>query len=573
MKNNTNVDPTQNVLQLDPALLMPNPWNRKHFNAEALDGLAASILAVGILEPIIARPIERKPDEFVEYEIIAGERRWRAAQQAGLPWVPVLVRDVDERGAREAHAIENLQREDLNAVEEGENYRQLLTELGCKVEDLEERLGRKRSHIYSRLRLADLPGPIKDAIIQGKLEATIGSLLSSIPDEKQQLAALEDVLTAEQEYDEEVGSMVPKPMSFRRAKDLIEREYRKSLKDAPFDTDKDYMLPVGGDYKPGCAMQPRGACVDCPHLTGNIKGLPSGSNPYVCTQPSCYVRKVDAHQRELLAPYQERGETVIVGKAAAKLWQYGGLAHSAPYVREDYQYWLKGKEVPIQKLLGKAMPLRAYAVDPKGKVVGLVRKDEVDAALIAAGVKNPPETEKPKPESAAELAKRRMTEEAEVRAADNAVTLLLKKLEGAGADDHVAAALQFIIETFDTADGFNHEVIARRRGLDTGTHIVDVAARMKQWPFKLGLLLEGFLADPYNATYEADWIEKLAKRMGVKVDFKALEKEALAQLQAEAQAKQPAVEQKAAKETKAEKPTKATKPAKVAKAKKGKARK
>lgn len=560
MKNETNTINDQEVLQLPPEQLAPNPWNRKQFNEEKLKELADSIRAVGILEPIIARPLaEPVEGQETPLQIIAGERRWRAAQLAGLPWVPVLLRNVDERGAREAHAIENLQREDLNAVEEGENYRQLLEELDCKVEDLEERLGKKRSHIYSRLRLATLPDAIKQAIIQGKLDATIGNLLASIPDEKQQGKALRDVLEGGRaEYDEDTGSFVKQPMSFRQAKAHIEENYRKSLKEAPFDTQQDYGLKDGDVRLP---------CDKCPHRTGNMEGLPSGSNPNVCTYLPCYAEKTAAHQDMLLAPYRAKGLKVLEGKAAAKLWQYGSLAYSSGYREANGTHVVKGNSVTYRKLLGRDMPETVWAVNPRGVVVELVQKAALEKAMVEAGHLQPRD-EKPKPESAEELAKRQLAERADVLASDTAVSLLLQKIEG-GKPEHFAEVLQFIIETFDTADGFNHEVISRRRGWDNGTHIVAAAEGMKQWPDKLGLLLEGYLADPYGSTYEAEWIERLGKRLGVKVDWKALQKEALAALKAEAQVKQPGEEpeQKPAKETKA------TKAAKAAKAKKGKAKK
>ena len=550
----------QTVEQLAPDQLAPNPWNRKHFNAESLEELADSIRAVGIIEPIIVRPMsgeEGQPPFDAPYQIIAGERRWRAAQLAGLPWVPCILREVDDRGAREAHAIENLQREDLNAVEEGENYRQLLNELGCKVEDLQARLGKKRSHIYARLKLVDLPEPIREAIIQGQIDATVGTLLASIPVKARQLKALGEVMNGGSEWDDEQDKTVRVPMSFRKARMHIEANYRKPLAGALFDPDAE---GLAGSH----------SCDKCPLRTGNIPGLPSGSNPMVCTEPKCFEDKTAAHCAQLLEVHRAKGEEVLEGKAAAKLWQYGGLAHSSGYVSGETTIPLpKGKYATIEKALGKRMPSPFYAVNPQGKVCALYRKTAVEEALVAAGLRQPPETDEPaKPQNAEDAVRADIERKVAVLSRDVLATELLEAVRPLF-NDH----LQFIIESMDNSDGFNHDVIRRRRGWTDG-HLVDHAKELP-WPAKLGLLLEAFLCDPYGDTYEEDQLTKLAEAIGHKLNFKAAEKQVREKLELEAgltKAK-PATEQKAAKETKSTKPAKAKKTAKATKATKGKARK
>jgi ParB family chromosome partitioning protein len=150
---------------LQPGSFQP----RRIFDPEALKGLAASIRERGILEPLLVRPIPDAPDL---YEIIAGERRWRAAQMAGLHEVPVLIRAMSDREALECGLIENIQRQDLNAIEEGEAYRRLLDEFSYSQEDLSRIVGKSRPHITNCIRLLNLPEGVKQMVVEGKLSAT-----------------------------------------------------------------------------------------------------------------------------------------------------------------------------------------------------------------------------------------------------------------------------------------------------------------------------------------------------------------------------------------------------------------
>jgi ParB family chromosome partitioning protein len=150
-------------------LLRPGRFQpRRHFDAEALEALTDSIKRQGILQPILVR---KHPSEANHYEILAGERRWRAAQAAQLHDVPVILRDTDDRGASEIALIENVQRQDLNPIEEGEGYRRLIEEFGHTQEDLGRALGKSRSHIANTMRLLVLPDEVKAMIADGRLSA------------------------------------------------------------------------------------------------------------------------------------------------------------------------------------------------------------------------------------------------------------------------------------------------------------------------------------------------------------------------------------------------------------------
>ncbi|TPJ20194.1 ParB/RepB/Spo0J family partition protein [Mesorhizobium sp. B2-7-3] len=146
-----------------------NPKNpRRHFGDAELTDLAQSIREHGVVQPVVARP---SPTQAGRYEIIAGERRWRAAQRAGLTEIPVIIRDVNDRTALELAIIENVQRADLNPVEEAQGYQQLIDDHGYTQADLGQVIGKSRSHVANTLRLLKLPDVIRDMLVDGALSA------------------------------------------------------------------------------------------------------------------------------------------------------------------------------------------------------------------------------------------------------------------------------------------------------------------------------------------------------------------------------------------------------------------
>lgn len=149
--------------------VFPNPDQpRRSFTEDQLQDLSASIKAKGIIQPLIVR---KRPSAAGEFEIVAGERRWRAAQMAQLHEIPVLVREFTDTEVLEVAIIENIQRADLNPVEEAAGYRQLMDKFGHTQEKLAEELGKSRSHIANLMRLLQLPSDIQDMLVAGQLSA------------------------------------------------------------------------------------------------------------------------------------------------------------------------------------------------------------------------------------------------------------------------------------------------------------------------------------------------------------------------------------------------------------------
>jgi ParB family transcriptional regulator, chromosome partitioning protein len=191
--------------EVDIDQLRPNPWQpRHHFAEDDLASLEASILEMGILQPILVRHARGSDTEF---EIIAGERRWRAAQRARLHQVPVVVKDLDDAAALEIAIVENVQRADLSPLEEADGYQRLMDEFGHTQEHLSGIIGKSRPHIANMLRLLALPPKVKALIEDGSLSAGHGRAL---------LSAIDPVGLARQ--------VVKKGLNVRQVEKLVKKE-------------------------------------------------------------------------------------------------------------------------------------------------------------------------------------------------------------------------------------------------------------------------------------------------------------------------------------------------------------
>ncbi|MCD2323537.1 ParB/RepB/Spo0J family partition protein [Sphingomonas sp. IC-56] len=165
------------VRQLPVSAMAPHPGQpRRYFDEDALDDLAQSIKARGLIQPIVVRPHGHS------YQIVAGERRWRAAQRARLHEVPVIVRDLSDADTMEIALVENIQRQDLNAIEEAEAYARLIQEFGHTQEALARLVHKSRSHISNLMRLLDLPEPVRQMVVVGDIEMGHARALIGAPD-------------------------------------------------------------------------------------------------------------------------------------------------------------------------------------------------------------------------------------------------------------------------------------------------------------------------------------------------------------------------------------------------------
>jgi len=205
------------IVRIPIEKLSPNPGQpRRMFESGALEDLANSIAEKGVLQPLIVRPV---PGSEGRYQIVAGERRWRAAQMAQLHELPALVRDLDDTEVLEVAIIENIQRADLNAVEEAAGYRQLMERFGHTQEVLGRALGKSRSHIANLLRLLSLPAEVQTHIREGRLTAGHARALVTADDP----AAL-------------ARRIIRDGLSVRAVEKLVQQRSGKARQDAPAGT-------------------------------------------------------------------------------------------------------------------------------------------------------------------------------------------------------------------------------------------------------------------------------------------------------------------------------------------------
>lgn len=288
-------------LQIPTALalsaLRESPTNpRKHFDEAALNELAASLREHGVMSPLLVRPW---PGEGKAYEIVAGARRYRAAKIAQLQGVPAIIRDLTDKQVVELQLIENLQRKDLHELEEAEGFKLLVDRHGYSVDDIAAKIGKSVRHVYTRLQLCRIAGAAREAFSEGKLSASVALLLARIPVKALQEKAAKEVTTPD---------YAGEPMSFRQARDYIERNFMLALKGAPFPTEDAALVPKAG------------ACGACPKRTGNQAELFGDvKSADTCTDPTCFSAKKEAHRERRAAEWKAQGVKVITGKAAKEI--------------------------------------------------------------------------------------------------------------------------------------------------------------------------------------------------------------------------------------------------------------
>ena len=209
------LDDTGRVMDISIDEISPNPWQpRRDFDEESLNALALSIRGNGLIQPVVVR---KKKDGT--YELAAGERRWRAAKLAGLETIPAVTQDYDDRSMAEMALVENLQREDLNPVDEGLAYQKLMDDYGLTQEDISRKVGKSRPYVANMVRLLALPEEVKDFLSKGQLTAGQARPLLGLGSdaEKVQLAR----------------RIVKEGLSARRVEEIIRQGRESKPKDNP----------------------------------------------------------------------------------------------------------------------------------------------------------------------------------------------------------------------------------------------------------------------------------------------------------------------------------------------------
>lgn len=367
------------VHSIAPSLTNP----RKHFDPAKLQELADSIAASGVHQPILLRPLpaarledtlrearaQKRPAP--EYELVAGERRWRACQLAGVAEIPAMIRPMTDAQALEAQVIENLQREDVTELEEAEGYQILMETVGINADEVGQRIGKSRSYVYGRLKILNLCEAGRQALREGKLDFSCGLYIARIPNEQLQLKALE--WATDPDYYGERPSA-------RAVQQHVRQNFMLQLAAAKFDTADADLCPAAG------------ACTSCPHRTGANPDLFADVNSAdVCTNPPCYHAKEEAHALQLRERAQAMGAEVITGREAKTLipTPYSGSIDG--FVRLDVASDSPIQGKTLRKVVGDVLeqsgikPTLIENPHDKNELIAVVRQEQAVELLKMAG--------------------------------------------------------------------------------------------------------------------------------------------------------------------------------------------
>jgi ParB/RepB/Spo0J family partition protein len=358
---------------------LTNP--RKHFDQAALQELADSIATTGIHQPILVRPLpahrvaaeqakaKAEKRERAAYEIVAGERRWRACGLASVGQVPAMIRDMTDAEALEAQVIENLQRADITELEEAEGYQVLMQHQGINADQLKLKIGKSRAYVYARLKILDMCAEGKEALRAGSIDFSKALLVARIPSEKLQLEAIEYMTKTDW------SDNTP---SYRECANHVQQNYMLRLDKARFTITDASLLPKAG------------SCSDCSKRTGANPDLFSDvDSADVCTDRTCFDNKTQAHIAQQVAAAKEKGQTVIVGEEAQELaGQHGYNDKMVGYRRLDTAED-SPTDQPLRKIIGKQMeaegilPVKIESRRNKGELLDALPNDVVLRLLKA----------------------------------------------------------------------------------------------------------------------------------------------------------------------------------------------
>lgn len=278
---------------------------RKHFDVAKLQELADSIKVHGVLQPIVVRPLPgarvADTDRRVQYEIVAGARRYRASQVAERKDIPAVIRLMNDQEALEAAILENLQRDNLNALEEAEGFEALMAHGGMTADDVGAKVGKSRAFVYARLKLIDLSHECKQALREDRVDSSRALLIARIPDTGLQLKALA--------YAQEAchGPQANEVPSVRALQLWLRNNVMLRLDRAVFKITDASLVKAAG------------SCMDCSKRTGANPDLFAEDSDDLCIDPTCFHGKEEAHRAELVRKAEAKGMRLVEGKEAAEI--------------------------------------------------------------------------------------------------------------------------------------------------------------------------------------------------------------------------------------------------------------
>lgn len=355
-------------IEIDLALIHASPTNpRKSFPADEMAEMIDSVRRHGVLQPVLARPWpagyhstrERPP----AYELVAGERRYRAALGAELETIPVMVRDLTDHEVFEIQIIENLQRKGLHPLEEAESYELMIRDHGYNADQLAEKIGKSRAYIYGRMKLTALCTTARLAFRDGKLTASTALLIARIPSADLQAKAL-DKITATWEG----------ILSYRAAAEVVQKDFCFHLDKAAFPQENLLLVATAG------------GCSTCPKRSGTHPELfPDIKRADVCTDPDCYQAKTSAWLAYQRHQAEEAGQKVISGDEARKINISYSHDKYMPLDRKNYD--LEGAPTYRETLAKADVEIVLVEDHRSGTLAEAVERKAMASALEAAGLK------------------------------------------------------------------------------------------------------------------------------------------------------------------------------------------
>ncbi len=367
---------------LSLGLISPSLTNpRKTFDAVKLAELADSIKASGVHQPVLVRPLpqSRLLDTFRNrgdgnplptHELVAGERRYRACKLAGVETIPALIRDLTDNQVLEIQIIENLQRDDLSALEEAEGYESLCQATGISKEDVGAKIGKSRAYVYGRLKLLDLSMECKDQLRAGTIDISRAQLIARIPDSKLQIKALKEA--TRKDYQDETPSV-------RTFQKWLHSNVMLRLENAPFRITDAHLVESAG------------SCKVCPKRTGaNPDLFADVQSADICTDPACYNSKIAADRENMLSIAAAKGMRLIDGEEAHACFysQYQPTLKGYSPLSQERQDVADGVQpATLRELLGKDATGTVLIENPWSKeLIAAVPTDEAEAMLLAKGL-------------------------------------------------------------------------------------------------------------------------------------------------------------------------------------------
>ncbi|XYJ11788.1 ParB/RepB/Spo0J family partition protein [Telluria sp. B2] len=358
------------------AKLRRSPDNRKRFNEQNLQELAASIKSMGVAQPILIRPVTPTAEEPEEFEIVAGERRYRASKIAGMTTIPAMCRHLSDLDAAKIRILENLQREDPHEMEEAEGYQLLMMQHGYSADQLADEIKKSRAYIYARLKLCALTPEVREQFLDGKIPASTALLIARIPVPALQVKALDEILNPPVWQGSE-------PLSYRKAAEHVQARYMLDLSTAIFKLNDSKLLAAAG------------SCVKCPKRTGNQPELFAGISADVCTDPDCFAEKKAAHLTATITMANKKGIPVYEGDEAIALRQTM-YSSSSEFTHAGVHITYFARNAPSTKNLGSvgqylkpealdAIEVAGYLKATSGDLTPLFRREAMQDALEAAG--------------------------------------------------------------------------------------------------------------------------------------------------------------------------------------------